>query len=127
MPYAEEGRIMRRLGKLFFATVLFVATYSSLFAEETLNITTYYPSPYGSYNELRTYGNTYLATDSGNVGIGTTKPGYKLEVAGSISVNSGTTQVIRCSGGTYNNVLLTDAATCTGAGGTANNTSLYVN
>ena len=48
----------------------------SLLAQETLTITTYYPSPYGSYNELSTSGNTYLATTAaGRVGIGTTRPG----------------------------------------------------
>ncbi len=52
---------------VFFIFVLF----SLSFAEETLTITTYYPSPYGSYNQLTTTGNTYLATSSGSVGIGT--------------------------------------------------------
>ncbi|MBL7081374.1 MAG: hypothetical protein ISS44_02235, partial [Candidatus Omnitrophica bacterium] len=42
--------------------------------------TTYYPSPYGDYNELTTHSNTNLATDDGNVGIGTTSPGAKLEI-----------------------------------------------
>ncbi len=52
--------------------------------EETITITTYYPSPYGEYNELRTHSNTYLATDSGSVGIGTMnlESGRKLEVVG---------------------------------------------
>jgi hypothetical protein len=65
--------------------VLLVTSYGLLVtnsnAQETLTITTYYPSPYGSYNELRTYSNTYLATDSGNVGIGTTGPGEKLTIS----------------------------------------------
>lgn len=66
--------------KLQIMTIfLLVTSYSLLitncFAQDTLTITTYYPSPYGSYNQLTTTGNTYLATTSGNVGIGTTNPG----------------------------------------------------
>jgi hypothetical protein len=41
---------------------------------EEVKVTTYYPSPAGDYNELRTSGNTYLATNSGSVGIGTLNP-----------------------------------------------------
>ena len=56
------------------------ALFSLGFCEESMTITTYYPSPYGSYNELTTTGNTYLATSSGNVGIGTTDPWFPLHV-----------------------------------------------
>ena len=51
-------------------------------ADETLTITTYYPSPYGSYNELKVASNTYLAYSSGSVGIGTTSPESALHVTG---------------------------------------------
>ncbi|OGX46675.1 MAG: hypothetical protein A3G38_00735 [Omnitrophica WOR_2 bacterium RIFCSPLOWO2_12_FULL_51_8] len=61
----------------------------SLLAQETLTITTYYPSPYGSYNELSTSGNTYLATTAaGRVGIGTTSPGSPLSVYKTDGYNS---------------------------------------
>lgn len=61
---------------LFFTLALF-----SLGFCEDITITTYYPSPYGSYNELTTTGNTYLATTTaGKVGIGTTAPIYKLGI-----------------------------------------------
>ncbi|MDP2937779.1 MAG: tail fiber domain-containing protein, partial [Candidatus Omnitrophota bacterium] len=70
---------------VFFIFVLF----SLSFAEETLTITTYYPSPYGSYNQLTTTGNTYLATSSGSVGIGTASPGaYKCYINGTGYLNA---------------------------------------
>lgn len=49
---------------------------------EQITLTTYYPAPYGVYREFTTTGNTYLATDSGNVGIGMVNPTTKLEVQG---------------------------------------------
>jgi hypothetical protein len=71
--------------RIFYLTVSFfflLCLPVLVLADESFTITTYYPSPYGSYNELTTYSNTYLATTSGNVGIGTTGPGAKLEVSG---------------------------------------------
>ncbi|MDD4939996.1 MAG: tail fiber domain-containing protein [Candidatus Omnitrophica bacterium] len=67
------------------------ALFFPAFCEEMV-ITTYYPSPYGSYNELTSTGNTYLATAAaGKVGVGTAAPGvYKLYVNGSLAVNSNT-------------------------------------
>lgn len=56
------------------------------FAEE-LQVTSYYPAPYGSYRELTTTSNTYLAADSGSVGIGTRTPQAKLDVNGNVVVN----------------------------------------
>ncbi|MBL7081087.1 MAG: hypothetical protein ISS44_00760 [Candidatus Omnitrophica bacterium] len=56
---------------------------------DSLTITTYYPSPYGDYNELMTHSNTNLATDEGDVGIGTTSPTQKLDVAGFVKGQSG--------------------------------------
>ncbi|MBN1913947.1 MAG: hypothetical protein JW788_06060 [Candidatus Omnitrophica bacterium] len=63
-----------------------------VFCEENLTITTYYPSPYGSYKELSahrmkvginysgdTVGNNNLVVE-GRIGIGTTNPAYGLEV-----------------------------------------------
>ena len=48
---------------------------------EDLTITTYYPSPRGVYQELRTTNNAFLATQGGAVGIGTTNPAGILEVS----------------------------------------------
>ncbi|MFC1522324.1 hypothetical protein ACFL6Y_07930 [Elusimicrobiota bacterium] len=57
---------------------------------EKLTITSYYPSPYGAYTELRTTENAFLATNTtGKVGIGTAAPqhGFKLDVRGAILNN----------------------------------------
>jgi len=59
--------------------LLLLGTMAYALAEE-LTLTTYYPSPRGVYQELRTTGNTYLAIDGGNVGIGTASPGGNLEI-----------------------------------------------
>jgi len=75
---------------LIFALISVFYIFSQ--AEENLTITTYYPSPYGSYRELTTTGNTTLATSSGNVGIGTTSPTAKLEVNGTIRLPAATTE-----------------------------------
>jgi len=53
------------------AIFFILALFSLGFCEESFTITTYYPSPYGSYNQL------YVAD---KLGIGTTGPTAKLEV-----------------------------------------------
>jgi hypothetical protein len=94
--------------------ILFILFFHSacVFAED-ITITTYYPSPYGVYNELRSkrlaIGDNYIKSGDydwetsggdggevnynadlvveGNVGIGTAKPWYKLDVVGSASLS----------------------------------------
>jgi hypothetical protein len=72
-----------------------------------LTVTTYYPTPYGSYRELRTLNNTFLAVNAGNVGIGLTNPTSKLHVQGDVNILG----QIRISGGgpAVNRILRSDA------------------
>ena len=59
---------------------LFLAAAAYAVAEE-MTLTTYYPSPRGVYDQLRTMGETLLAQTSGNVGIGSAAaPGARLHV-----------------------------------------------
>ena len=69
-----------------FFILLFVFMHLICFAQETMTITTYYPSPFGIYKELRTTHDTYLATEGGNVGVGTDAPEAKLDVNGLIKL-----------------------------------------
>ena len=41
---------------------------------ESVTLSTYYPAPSGVYTNMITTGNTFLARDGGNVGVGTTAP-----------------------------------------------------
>lgn len=97
---------MKRFSKIMSAILFFIFTaYSFAFSQgETITITTYYPSPYGSYRELRAQrmaiGDNYLNSAAyrwgteinsnadlvveGNVGIGTADPNRPLEVKGSV-------------------------------------------
>ena len=74
---------------IFLLLPLTVFSQPQSATEETITITTYYPAPYGSYAELSTTGNTYLATEGGRVGIGTMTPGAKLEVNGRVKITGG--------------------------------------
>ena len=61
---------------------------TSTVAAEDITITTYYPSPRGIYQELRTTDNAFLATIGGRVGIGTTGALSKLDVNGGVAIGS---------------------------------------
>lgn len=70
--------------------ILVFGAITAAVAEE-ITLVTYYPSPRGVYEELRTTRNTYLATQEGNVGIGTAGPithwGKGLDVHGNIAIH----------------------------------------
>src|SRR3989338_9125996 len=81
-PREKGVRGMARLAS--WAAVLgLLGSPVTVYAED-VTITANYPSPRGVYEELRTTDNTFLATAGGNVGIGTTSPGTKLDVSAGI-------------------------------------------
>ncbi|MBU0503458.1 MAG: hypothetical protein ABH882_05585 [Candidatus Omnitrophota bacterium] len=75
---------------IFFSLLSSLFIFVFAFAEETITITSYYPSPYGSYYNFTASNNVTLATVSGSrVGIGTTAtPGEKLEINGNVKLSS---------------------------------------
>lgn len=76
---------MKKIGLIIFgALILFSSAYAR---EEELTITTYYPSPYGSYQQL------YVAQ---TLGIGTTNPSVKLEV---VAAATGVNTIVTRAGG----------------------------
>src|SRR3989338_665541 len=75
---------MQKTFNFFYAFLLAILGFGATLMAEDITLTTYYPAPYGAYDELSTTGATNLATTSGNVGIGTTSGGAKFDVAGTI-------------------------------------------
>ena len=96
---------------------------------ESVTLSTYYPAPSGVYTNMITTGNTFLARDGGNVGIGTVAPGAKLDIAGSLTA-SGAATFNNSVTGTYGMTpgYVSWATYGTGAGGAAiyNDAGAYV-
>jgi hypothetical protein len=76
--------MVRRISYVLLMSFIYLTAIPKLANTENLVITTYYPAPYGGYVSLLTTNNTWLARDTGNVGIGTSNPQFKLDVNGSI-------------------------------------------
>lgn len=77
---------------------------------EDVTVSTYYPSPKGVYQQLSTTNQTLLATQGGNVGIGTNAPAFKLDVNGTCNITGATTlNALTATQGTFNNGLTVTA------------------
>ena len=121
MEAGRNSRLRVLFFLAFFLPVSFCFAQSNPFNDDdwnTLTLETYYPSPYGEYEELRAYyftvGSGYAKEKpgdgnmvvSGTVGIGTSSPDtdYKLDIAGKakvsdeLNVNKVTTGEICLSG-----------------------------
>jgi len=72
------------LGLIFLSVFVFA---SNAYAGR-VDLTTYYPAPYGEYTTLQTTSNAYFATTAGNVGIGTTNPQGPLDLGNGTSGRS---------------------------------------
>ncbi len=77
------------MNKVLLISLFLVVLFSSVVYSEELTITTYYPSPYGSYNELRVnmiaVGTTYQDSSANPLEDG------KMIVQGGLSINSNIT------------------------------------
>ena len=87
LPY-RGGSAMRKtkhlvfgIGALIFWVVSLIFSRPAQAGNETITLETYYPAPYGIYNEFTTTGKTLLATEEGNVGIGTKYPWVKFQIS----------------------------------------------
>ncbi|MDP2921337.1 MAG: hypothetical protein Q8O12_03065 [Candidatus Omnitrophota bacterium] len=80
---------MQKTFNFFYAFLLALVGIGATLMAEDITLTTYYPAPYGAYEELTTTSTTSLATTSGNVGIGTTDPKNKLGVEGGVAIGTG--------------------------------------
>ncbi len=69
---------------LAILSFLFIIWHPRFLGSETLTMTTYYPAPYGGYANLLTTGQTLLARDGGNLGVGTgaNTPTSKVDIRG---------------------------------------------
>ena len=127
-PAGKTKHPVLGIGVLIFCLAVLIFSLPAQAGNETLTLETYYPAPYGIYNEFTTTGQTLLATESGSVGIGTPTPGAKLEVLGGqiINATSGQNAYIdfQVNGTTGGNIWLDGASNYLGINSMGTNTIL---
>lgn len=84
---------------IFFFGILFAVFAASAFADESISIVSYYPSPYGSYNELYVADKLGIGTADGNPdAVPRSGPNAPLDIYGpdiDPSTNTGAATVLR--------------------------------
>jgi len=103
---------LNRRGALLLLSAFFICWHPGFIGSETLNLTTYYPAPYGGYVSILTTGDTKLSRDTGRLAVGNITPTEKLHVAGNSKI-SGTV-----AWGTSRGLLKTDQGASIELGGT---------
>jgi hypothetical protein len=78
--------------KIMSLVIIFLSTTFAYAQEESITITTYYPSPYGVYNELRLYPHSPATTPCDSSATGT------------MYYNSTTNQILVCNGTSWSAV-----------------------
>lgn len=84
-----DMRLGAKWTRVALAGVLMFSVVPEL-GSESVTLSTYYPAPSGVYTNMIATGNTYLARDSGNVGVGTASPTSKLHVNGTATISGAT-------------------------------------
>lgn len=103
-----------RTRALMALALFFLCWHPKPLGSETLQLTTYYPAPYGGYVSILTTGRTLLARDTGTVGIGTNNPLATVK----LDINGNTRSVGQVQWGPNRATLTTDQGGSIELGGT---------
>ena len=102
MPKTARGRSgVEGEGWLAALIVLIIAAFPIELGSESLTLQTYYPSPLGIYTNLTSTGQTLLARDGGQVGVGLSNPDTELTVLGN---GTGRARIGAACGGNYTGI-----------------------
>ncbi|MCX7641274.1 MAG: hypothetical protein N2Z20_01400 [Elusimicrobiales bacterium] len=81
--YPKISNYVKKVLKVIFVAGFYLILVIKIIESETLQLTTYYPAPYGAYVSILTTQNSWLATTTGGVSIGTNNnPSEMLHVRG---------------------------------------------
>ncbi len=92
---------------VLIVTSAYILSLTNITESETLNITTYYPAPYGGYVSMLTTNNTWLARNGGGVAIrtaSTAAPAYPLTIGatgGVLGIENTASFAAKNAAGTY--------------------------